>query len=621
MSTPSLRGLAKAYSDGLIDRKQYLRARRQIIDDVVSGAMEIVAFENPAPAPTPVLERTFSDPAGAVERAQSGVAGTAPANASAKSKWAFIIAAVLALAAFGGAAWFKLNGSPDPVRIERSITVADETKGANPAEDLLVNFLDENQWRAEHIDAFVLAWQKIPPSSRHALADGPSMHRAAAAITQKINDENALLGLGEHTAALEAQRRLLDLAAALPLYNERFARLEREWRDSRMRIRANEQAVAEQHAPPAASNTTSIAPVTATPNAAAAVAAPISPAPEPPIKSALTPATVHNEPVNGTAAFATATEKPTTRAVKDGASTAQTQRDTSATTPANALGDTPIINASGAPRIATDTPDVEPAQSTISRPDKKPRRCRAALAKQRRSYCHDTLADKSKGPALVVLPPGHAEIGGRNPEEQPRRIVTIERPFALGIYEISNKEFEAFCTATDRACPPQPWSNDPELPVVNISWTLATEYTQWLTEMTGARYRLPSESEWEYAARAGTNSIYPFGDEILPTHARFSFRKIENSPLEANDRSVNRNKFRLYHMVGNVREWVLAVWHENHGGAPSDGSARTGKSNQRVVRGGSYLDGADRIRSASRMHLAIHGADGKTGFRILREID
>jgi len=270
--------------------------------------------------------------------------------------------------------------------------------------------------------------------------------------------------------------------------------------------------------------------------------------------------------------------------------------------------------------MTTSSDENVEAHLTPEKLDIKKSGCRAALAKQRRPYCRDPLTDRLRGPPLVVLPAGQIEIGGRNAVEQPRRLITIERPFALGIYEISAGEFEYFCAATKTSCPAQPWS-DPKYPMVNVSWIMATEYTQWLSETTGATYRLPSEAEWEYAARGGTKTPYPFGDEVLPTHARFSFRGAETLPLASKDHSVNRNNYRLYHMIGNVREWALDVWHENHTGAPLDGSARIGTSERRVVRGGSFTDGAEQIRSASRLPLAAQTGDTETGFRVLREVD
>jgi formylglycine-generating enzyme required for sulfatase activity len=158
------------------------------------------------------------------------------------------------------------------------------------------------------------------------------------------------------------------------------------------------------------------------------------------------------------------------------------------------------------------------------------------------------------------------------------------------------------------------------LPIVNVSWSEAVAYAEWLSGVTGARYRLPTEAEWEYAARGGATTTYPFGDELLPTHARFSFRQTEERPLAANDRSINRNDFRLYHMLGNVREWVADAWSDHYAGAPADGRAAPGGAGERVVRGGSYADGADALRVAARVRLGAAG-DRYTGFRLLRELD
>ncbi|MDA0821564.1 MAG: formylglycine-generating enzyme family protein [Proteobacteria bacterium] len=157
--------------------------------------------------------------------------------------------------------------------------------------------------------------------------------------------------------------------------------------------------------------------------------------------------------------------------------------------------------------------------------------------------------------------------------------------------------------------------------MVNVSWEMASEYTEWLSNKTGAKYRLPTESESEYAARAGTTTVYPFVDEILPTHARFSFRAIASSPLANDNRSVNRNNFRLYHMVGNVQEWVQDGWEDSYVNAPNDSQARRGNSRERVVRGGSYLDGPDKVRSAYRTFLAADAANAATGFRVVREVE
>jgi formylglycine-generating enzyme required for sulfatase activity len=270
--------------------------------------------------------------------------------------------------------------------------------------------------------------------------------------------------------------------------------------------------------------------------------------------------------------------------------------------------------------LANTAQNALPATGKSTTATKKTLACRASLAKERRPYCRDSIAEDALGPELTVLPGGTFNMGGSRREEQPQRVITIGQPFAVSIFEISYREFEQFCTSTAIPCPTQPWS-DPNLPMVNVSWEMASEYTEWLSNKTGAKYRLPTESEWEYAARAGTTTVYPFGDEILPTHARFSFRAIASSPLANDNRAINRNNFRLYHMVGNVQEWVEDGWENSYVNAPSDSQARRGNSHERVVRGGSYLDGPDKVRSAYRTFLAADASNAATGFRIVREVE
>ena len=169
-------------------------------------------------------------------------------------------------------------------------------------------------------------------------------------------------------------------------------------------------------------------------------------------------------------------------------------------------------------------------------------------------------------------------------------------------------------------CPDRIWESD-DYPVVLISWDDAILYTQWLSEETGFTYRLSSEAEWEFSARAGTQSPYFFGDEITPSSARSLVNGQADSPLPRSDRTVNRNQFRLYHMSGNVREWVQDAWYSDYDNAPANGIVRVDDSeNRRVVRGGSYSDPGTKLRSAAREPLDRSHRDTVTGFRIIREI-
>ncbi len=247
-------------------------------------------------------------------------------------------------------------------------------------------------------------------------------------------------------------------------------------------------------------------------------------------------------------------------------------------------------------------------------------RCRIALLGTRRPFCNDQAPAGVDAPLLVVIPGGEFQMGSSwKAEEQPTHKVSIPRAFAMSVHEISVAEFLRFCQTTHTTCPTARWPQD-DYPVVDVSWRDAEAYAHWLTHVTGHRYRLPSEAEWEYAARAGSTTVYPGGDELLLTDARFSAQRQESAPLPISDHSINRNRFRLAHMLGNVREWVQDAWRQSYLGAPTDGTARTGGTDERVVRGGSYADQAIDLRSASRAHLPADSRDAVTGFRVVREL-
>lgn len=210
---------------------------------------------------------------------------------------------------------------------------------------------------------------------------------------------------------------------------------------------------------------------------------------------------------------------------------------------------------------------------------------------------------------MRVLAAGDFVMGSpANPEEDPQRTVMIAEPFAMSIFEITWADFKSYCQAAGVQCPAQPWSED-DLPVVNVSWHDAAAYAEWLSRQTGQTYRLPTEEEWEYAARGGTTTEYPYGDKLLPAQARFSSIAPYTSPLPTSDRTTQRNEFGLWHVVGNVREWVDAEW------PASQETAIT-----RVIRGGSYAGGELDLRFAARTRMPPDAKDNKTGFRLLREL-
>lgn len=271
------------------------------------------------------------------------------------------------------------------------------------------------------------------------------------------------------------------------------------------------------------------------------------------------------------------------------------------------------------------TPLPVPAKTAVSSSPapgtlKSDRACSADLLSTRRRSCWDFVAVDVPGPKMVVIKPGTFVMGSDDdPVASPPVDVTIAYPFAISSREISTGEYRLFCKLTERSCA-SVFDRGDEFPVAGVTWEEANAYANWLTERTGHVYRLPSEAEWEYCARAGSSTRYPFGDELYPGDAVFSAGRNLDAPVPRNDRTTERNGFNLWHMIGNLREWVADTWREGLDTAPSDGSARVGAGTMRVVRGGSFRDGAERLTSAAREGLDTQHSDDATGFRLVLEL-
>jgi formylglycine-generating enzyme required for sulfatase activity len=241
------------------------------------------------------------------------------------------------------------------------------------------------------------------------------------------------------------------------------------------------------------------------------------------------------------------------------------------------------------------------------------RPCTVDRLNYRSATCWDMLAAEIRAPVVRVIAAGEFSMGqADDPMASPVHRQVIERPFAIGTHEISVAEFERYCAAAGVTCPERRWSSG-QYPIVDVTWAQAVAYTNWLTEATGATYRLPTEAEWEYAARAGTTDLYPFGESVSPAYARFDTGLRTLSPLPNDDRTTRYNGFRLWHLAGNVREWTVDVWRGRYDG--------DGDPGMRTVRGGSYAEPADRLRSAARTGESVDYFDTKTGFRVVRELD
>ena len=245
------------------------------------------------------------------------------------------------------------------------------------------------------------------------------------------------------------------------------------------------------------------------------------------------------------------------------------------------------------------------------------------------------LRDCPECPEMVVVPSGSFMMGSpeseedRDDDEGPVHRVTIARPFAVGVYEVTFGEWEA--CVSDGGCggyrpyaEGEPYVGD-ELafggngPVINVSWDDAKAYVRWLSRKTGEEYRLLSEAEWEYVARAGTTGKYHFGSSLSPSRASYGGDRDGTAPVG----SYAANGFGLHDVHGNVWEWVEDCWNESYHGAPADGSAwETGDCSQRVLRGGSWHESPWFLRSASRLKGPAGGRDRHTynilGFRIAR---
>lgn len=225
-------------------------------------------------------------------------------------------------------------------------------------------------------------------------------------------------------------------------------------------------------------------------------------------------------------------------------------------------------------------------------------------------------------PEMVVLEPGKFRIGASwfdreaQSDERPLVDVEIKRPFAIGRYEVTFDEWQA--CVVDSGCkgyhPEDEQWGRARRPVIHVSWNDAHAYVDWLRQKTGKDYRLPTESEWEYACRADSETKYSFGDVIRPSDANYD-RKIGSTQQVG---SYPPNYWSLYDMNGNVWEWVEDVWHENHRNNPADGSARQDGPDKQdhAVRGGSWDDRARRVRCISRNHKRMDSRSNEIGFRV-----
>jgi formylglycine-generating enzyme required for sulfatase activity len=241
--------------------------------------------------------------------------------------------------------------------------------------------------------------------------------------------------------------------------------------------------------------------------------------------------------------------------------------------------------------------------------------------------------DAPECPEMVVVPPGRFVMGSAEADrrrlgvlprfdrmESPQHEVGIARAFAVGRYSVTFAEWDT-CVAAGgcRGHVPddQGWGRG-RRPVINVNWHDAMAYVDWLRQRTGQPYRLLSEAQWEYAARAGTTTAYYSGPALDPSQANFG-RTLGRS-VEVG--SYPPNAFGLYDMTGNTAQWVEDCHHESYAGAPTDGSAWLAEDcSLRNVRGGAWSLSGWSVRTAQRIGDPIEMRNDHLGFRVARDLN
>jgi formylglycine-generating enzyme required for sulfatase activity/serine/threonine protein kinase len=228
-------------------------------------------------------------------------------------------------------------------------------------------------------------------------------------------------------------------------------------------------------------------------------------------------------------------------------------------------------------------------------------------------------------PKMIAIAGGSFQMGSDNGESNEKPIHTVNiKSFSISQSEITFTQWDACVDAGGCSYKPhdEGWGRD-NRPVINVSYQDITgEFIPWLNNITGNSYRLPSEAEWEYAARAGRTSRYSWGYTINCSQARFGYLSGECKKRQNTDRvkSFLANPFSLYDMHGNVWEWTQDCWNDSYSAAPNNGEAWTkGDCSQRVLRGGSWLSRPDALRSAYRFRNSTTVRNNDLGFRLAQD--
>ncbi|MFL5283843.1 MAG: SUMF1/EgtB/PvdO family nonheme iron enzyme [Rhodopila sp.] len=225
-------------------------------------------------------------------------------------------------------------------------------------------------------------------------------------------------------------------------------------------------------------------------------------------------------------------------------------------------------------------------------------------------------------PPMLMIPGGSFIMGqdSRDPSAVPAHPVTI-RPFAIGMYPVTVGEWKQCLSDGGCSAIPRVMDADDRTPIYNVSWDDAHGFLDWLSRKAGKPYRLPSEAEWEYAARARTTTRYWWGDQIsvaMANCAECGGEQDSHRPLPVD--SFRANPFGLYAVAGGVAQWTADCWFSSYRGAPSDGSARDApECTKRVLRAGSFRSPAENVTATSRDSYDAQVRYIANGFRVARD--
>jgi formylglycine-generating enzyme required for sulfatase activity len=271
-----------------------------------------------------------------------------------------------------------------------------------------------------------------------------------------------------------------------------------------------------------------------------------------------------------------------------------------------------------------EAPLKAPPASTATAAPAKPTAPAMPPAPARAVAAGADIKDCPACPTLAPIPAASFSMGSNasDPSEKPAHPVNVAVPFAIGRYEVSVQEWNA-CAAAG-ACPKvdQSPNSGPNAPMRDVSWDDAQQYAKWLARISGKPYRLPTEAEWELAARGGTTTPYWWGAQMVQGKANCrECGKPWSEDAPANVGSFAANPYGLFDTSGGVWEWVADCWHNNYKGAPADARAWDEPNCRvRVIRGGSWREGASYMVATTRFKYDASVRHSQNGFRVVRSL-